>query len=42
MELADNEGAVFDDMMDILQKYPGFRKYALKDEAILFLPGLGI
>lgn len=42
MEFADNESAVFDDMMNVLQKYPGFRKYTLKDEVILSLPGLEI
>lgn len=42
MEFADNESMVFDNMMNMLQKYPNFRKYALKDEVILSLPGLEI
>ena len=41
-EFADNESAAFDDIMNMLKKYPDFRKYALKDEAILSLPGLEI
>ncbi len=42
MEFADNESAVFDDMMNMLQKYPDFCKYTLKDEVISSLPGLEI
>ena len=42
MEFADNESAVFDDMMNVLQKYPDFCKYTLKDEVIVSLPGLEI
>ena len=38
MEFEDNESAVFDDIMSILQKYPDFQKYRLKDECILSLP----
>lgn len=42
MEFEDNESAVFDDIMDMLQKYPNFHKYQLRDESILSLPGLEI
>ncbi len=42
MEFTDNENAVFADIMNVLQKYPDFRKYSLKDEVILSLPGLEI
>ena len=42
MEFTDNESAAFADIMNMLKKYPDFRKYALKDEAILSLPGLEI
>ncbi len=42
MEFADNESSAFDDIMNMLKKYPDFRKYTLKDEAILSLPGLEI
>lgn len=42
MEFADNESAAFADIMNVLQKYPDFCKYTLKDEVILSLPGLQI
>ncbi len=42
MEFADNESAAFADIMNMLQKYPDFRKYTLKDEVILSLPGLEV
>ncbi|HBI62904.1 MAG TPA: transcriptional regulator [Lachnospiraceae bacterium] len=42
MEFADNESMVFDDIMNMLQKYPDFCKYTLKDEVILSLSGLEI
>lgn len=42
MEFADNESAAFADIMNVLQKYPDFRRYTLKDEVILSLPGLEI
>ncbi len=42
MEFTDNENTAFADIMNMLQKYPDFRKYSLKDEVILSLPGLEI
>lgn len=42
MEFADNESAAFADIMNVLQKYLDFRRYTLKDEVILSLPGLEI
>ncbi len=42
MEFADHESAVFTEIMNMLQKYPNFCKYTLKDEVILSLPGLEI
>lgn len=42
MEFTDNESAVFDDIMNMLERYPNFQKYKLKDESILTLPGLEI
>lgn len=42
MEFTDNESAAFADIMNLLQKYPDFYKYTLKDEVILSLPGLEI
>ena len=42
MEFADNESAAFADIMNVLQKYPDFCKYTLKDEVIVSLPGLEI
>ena len=42
MEFTDNESAAFADIMNMLQKYPDFRRYTLKDEVILSIPGLEI
>lgn len=42
MEFEDNESAVFNDIMNMLERYPDFQKYKLKDESILSLPGLEI
>lgn len=42
MEFTDNESAAFSDIMNMLQKYQDFRRYTLKDEVILSLPGLEI
>ena len=42
MEFEDNESAVFDDIMDMLQKYPDFHKYEIEQELPLSLPGLEI
>ncbi len=42
MEFADNESMVFDDIMNMLDKYPNFHKYRLKDETILSFPGFEI
>ena len=42
MEFSDYESAVFTDIMSMLRKYPDFRRYTLKDEAVLSLPGLEI
>lgn len=42
MEFTDKESMIFDNMMNMLQKYPDFHKYTLKDEVILSLPGLEI
>ena len=42
MEFTDNESAAFSDIMNMLQKYQDFRRYTLKDEAVLSLPGLEI
>lgn len=42
MEFADSERAIFDNIMNILEGYPNFHKYKLKDESILSLPGLEI
>lgn len=42
LEFADNESAVFDDIMNILARYPDFQKYKLKDEPVLSIPGLEI
>lgn len=42
MEFADNENAVFEDIMNMLQRYPDFHKYRLKDESVLSLTGLEI
>lgn len=32
MEFEDNESAVFDDIMDMLQKYPDFHTYEIGQE----------
>ena len=40
MEFSDNESVAFADIMNMLQKYPDFRKYTLKDGVILSLPGM--
>ena len=42
MEFTDKKSMIFDNMMNMLQKYPDFHKYTLKDEVILSLPGLEI
>jgi two-component system alkaline phosphatase synthesis response regulator PhoP len=42
MEFASNESAAFAEIMNVLQKYPDFCRYTLKDEVILSLPGLEI
>lgn len=42
IEFADNESAVFDDIINMLGRYPDFQKYKLKDKSILTLPGLEI
>ena len=42
MEFSDNESAVFSDIMNMLERYPNFHKYKLKDESILSLPGIEI
>lgn len=42
MEFEDNESAVFNDIMNMLERYPDFHKYRLKEEATLSLPGLEI
>lgn len=40
MEFADNESEVFDDIMNMLQKYSGFHKYEIRQELSLSIPGL--
>ncbi len=42
MEFSDYESAAFSDIMSMLQKYSDFRRYTLKDEVILSLPGMEI
>lgn len=42
MKFADNENAVFDDIMNMLQKYSGFHKYEIRQELPLSLPGFTI
>lgn len=42
VEFENNESAVFDDIINMLQKYLNFPKYKLKNESILSLPGLEI
>lgn len=42
IEFADNENTFFNDIMSMLQKYPDFCKYKLKNEVLLSLPGLEI
>ncbi len=42
MEFADSDTAVFNDIINMLERYPNFQKYKLKDESILTLPGLEI
>ena len=41
MEFADNEGAAFAEIMNVLQKYSDFCRYTLKDEVILSPPRPG-
>lgn len=42
VEFADSDTAVFNDIINMLERYPNFQKYKLKDESILTLPGLEI
>ena len=42
VEFADSDTAVFNDIINMLERYPNFQKYKLKDESILTLPGLDI
>lgn len=42
IEFSDNENVIFDDIIKMLERYPDFQKYKLKDESILTLPGLEI
>ena len=42
MEFTDDESVAFADIMNMLQRYPDFCKYTLKDEVILSLPCLEI
>ena len=42
MEFTDDESVAFADIMNVLQKYPDFYRYTLKDEVILSLPSMEI
>lgn len=42
MDFADNEIDVYDEIWDILKKYSNFKRYEVKQEAILSPPGLEI
>lgn len=42
VEFADNDSVAFDEVMEVLQKYPDFQKFEVKHESKLSLPGLEI
>lgn len=42
MDIRDDETALFDEVMEVVGRYPGFERYELKREAALRFPGLEI
>lgn len=42
LEFDDNELNIFDEIMEVLEQYPDFRRYELQMESSLQLPGLEI
>lgn len=42
LELNDNETKLFNEIMEVVGRYPDFKRYQLRTEPILQLPGLEI
>lgn len=42
IEFTNSENAVFDEIMDVIKKYPDFKKFEVKHETKISLPGLEI
>ncbi len=42
VEFADNESAVFDEIMEVIKKHPDFQKFEVKRDEKISLPGLDI